>query len=135
MQSYDLNSILDEQPELNITPLVDVMLVLLAILMITTPVMVYEENINLPQGSKTKEIAQKVNFDIRIDSNRQITFLKKRIDYDAFGDNFLLMTSKIDKKSIIYISADKSLKYGDVMYILKTVKESGFLKVSLVTDG
>ena len=41
----------DEKPELNITPLVDIMLVLLAILMVTAPTITYEENINLPKGS------------------------------------------------------------------------------------
>ena len=45
---------IDETPELNITPLVDIMLVLLAILMVTTPTIVYEEQILLPDGSKTK---------------------------------------------------------------------------------
>ena len=135
MGSSDLSSFLDEAPELNITPLVDIMLVLLTVLMITTPVMVYEESINLPKGSKSKEIAQKVNFNIKIDANKKITFLKKEIDYKNFSDTFLLATNKINKDSIIYISADKTLTYGDVMYILKSVKESGFTKVSLVTDG
>ncbi len=46
----------DEKPELNITPLVDVMLVLLAIMMVIAPNMIYEEKINLPQSSKTKSI-------------------------------------------------------------------------------
>jgi biopolymer transport protein ExbD len=44
----------DSKPELNITPLVDVMLVLLAVLMVTTPTIIYEEKIILPSGSKTK---------------------------------------------------------------------------------
>ena len=44
----------DEEPTLNITPLVDVMLVLLSILMVTAPTMVYQEMVQLPQGSKKK---------------------------------------------------------------------------------
>jgi biopolymer transport protein ExbD len=48
----------NEKPELNITPLVDVMLVLLAILMVTAPVLEYEENINLPQGSRSAKVSQ-----------------------------------------------------------------------------
>ncbi|MBP5779225.1 MAG: biopolymer transporter ExbD, partial [Campylobacter sp.] len=43
----------DEKPELNITPLVDIMLVLLAILMVATPAIIYEEKIQLPDSSKT----------------------------------------------------------------------------------
>lgn len=46
----------DEKPELNITPLVDIMLVLLAILMVTAPSITYEEKINLPQGSQNPQV-------------------------------------------------------------------------------
>lgn len=49
---YDFN----QKPDLNITPLVDIMLVLLAILMVTAPVLEFEEQINLPSGSKSKQI-------------------------------------------------------------------------------
>ena len=125
----------EEKPELNITPLVDVMLVLLAILMVSTPVIVFEENINLPSGSKSKTINKKVTLNIIIDKKKVITFKKQQYDFDTFGDDFILLSKNIDKKSIIYISADKSLKYGDVMYILKSIKSGGFTKVSLVTDG
>ena len=125
----------EEKPELNITPLVDVMLVLLAILMVSTPVIVFEENINLPSGSKSKTINKKVTLNIIIDKKKVITFKKQQYDFDTFSDDFILLSKNIDKKSIIYISADKSLKYGDVMYILKSIKSGGFTKVSLVTDG
>ena len=44
----------DEKPELNITPLVDIMLVLLAILMVAMPALIYEEKISVPQGTQSK---------------------------------------------------------------------------------
>ena len=131
----DLQFSYDDTPELNITPLVDVMLVLLAILMVSTPVIVFEENITLPSGSKTKSITKKVNLDVVIDHKKVITFKNQTYNFKNFSDNFLLATNGISKDSVIYISADKRLSYGDVMYILKSIKESGFLKVSLVTDG
>lgn len=49
----------DDKPELNITPLVDVMLVLLAILMVISPNIIYEELINLPKGSAQTEVKEK----------------------------------------------------------------------------
>jgi len=125
----------DEKPELNITPLVDVMLVLLAILMVATPAIVYEEDINLPQGSKTQSYKKKSDIHIKIKKNRVILFNKHRYRFDNFADSFLLQTQNLSKNSPVYISADKSLNYGDVMYILKSVKEAGFTKVSLVTNG
>ena len=52
---YDFN----QKPELNVTPLVDIMLVLLAILMVTAPVIEFEESVNLPKGSKSKQVQEK----------------------------------------------------------------------------
>jgi len=66
----------DDKPDLNITPLVDVMLVLLAILMITAPVVVYEEKIRLPLGSISTQVNIDAVIEIRIDINRNI-YLKK----------------------------------------------------------
>jgi len=125
----------EEKPDLNITPLVDVMLVLLAILMVTTPALIYEELIELPKGSKTKVLQKSESIEIRIDKNKIIYFKKDRFNFNNFADNFILVAKKYDKNSPVYIRADKRLSYGDVMYILKTVKEAGFAKVSLVTDG
>ena len=125
----------DEKPELNITPLVDVMLVLLAILMVATPAIVYQEDINLPQGSKTKSYQKQRSIHIKVDKKKVITIEKKRYDFKNFADNFILFSQNLPKTLPVYISADKSLSYGEVMYILKSVKEAGFTKVSLVTDG
>ncbi len=125
----------DEKPELNITPLVDVMLVLLAILMVATPAIVYEEDINLPQGSHSKVYKKRSELYIKIDAHRVITFNKSRYTFQNFADSFLLLTQGLSKDSPVYISADRSLSYGDVMFILKSVKEAGFSKVSLITNG
>ena len=125
----------DENPDLNITPLVDIMLVLMAILMVTAPVMEYEENINLPQGSTKKATRKIPDLSIRIDSEKNIYIKNKRFSYKTFADDFQLQTNKFPKETVVYIKADKDLKYNDVMYILKVIKESGFSKVSLVTNG
>ncbi len=125
----------DEKPELNITPFVDVMLVLLAILMVTTPAIIYEEQITLPTGSKSKKVEELSTIEIRIDSKKNIKFKEQQFSFTNFADNFHLLTNGIDKKTPVFISADKKLLYDDVIFILKTVKTSGFSKVSLITDG
>ena len=128
---YDYNN----KPELNITPLVDVMLVLLAILMVTAPVLEYEENINLPKGSKSKkaDMAKKIN--IMINAKGIISVDKRKYDNDNFADNFILYSKNKNKDTPIHIRADKKLAYQKVIYVLKTVKEAGFFKVALITDG
>ncbi|MFT7859315.1 MAG: biopolymer transporter ExbD [Sulfurimonas sp.] len=125
----------DEKPELNITPLVDVMLVLLAILMVIAPNIVFEENIKLPQGSTTKQISKIPPVHITIDKEKNIQINKENFLLSGFRDNFYLYANKLDKKATVLISADKSLDYGIVMSILAAVKQAGFTEVSLATNG
>jgi len=123
----------DDSPDLNITPLVDVMLVLMAILMITAPTINFQEKIDLPQGSKTVKVEKPKTLTIRMDKQRKIYLNKETYALDTFADDFVNQSVKYDKKSEVYIRADEQLKYKDVMYLLKSVKAAGFEKVSLIT--
>ena len=123
----------DDDPDLNITPLVDVMLVLMAILMITAPTITFQEQIALPQGSKTVKVDKPKTLTIRMDKNRKIYLNKDTYALDTFADDFVNQSVKFDKDSEVYIRADEQLKYKDVMYLLKSVKTAGFEKVSLIT--
>ncbi len=123
----------DDDPDLNITPLVDVMLVLMAILMITAPTITFQEQIDLPQGSKTVKVNKPKTLTIRMDKNRKIYLNKDTYALNTFADDFVNQSVKFDKDSEVYIRADEQLKYKDVMYLLKSVKSAGFEKVSLIT--
>ncbi len=125
----------DDKPELNITPLVDVMLVLLAILMVIAPNIIYEENIKLPQGSITKQISKIPPVHITIDKDMKLMVNKEVFLLNAFKDNFFLYAKKLDLKATVLISADKTLEYGVVMSVLAAVKQAGFTDVSLATNG
>lgn len=125
----------DDKPELNITPLVDVMLVLLAILMVIAPNIVYEESIRLPQGSMSKQLAKIPPVHISIDKERNVKINKDNYQLHEFMDNFFLYSKKLDLKATVLISADKTLDYGVVMSVLAAVKQAGFSEVSLATNG
>lgn len=125
----------DEKPELNITPLVDVMLVLLAILMVIAPNIVYEELIKLPQGSAQKELSKTPPVHIKINKKGLIVVNKEQFELLTFDDNFYRYSQNLDKKATVMISADESLDYGLVMSVLAAVKRSGFTEVSLATNG
>lgn len=125
----------DDKPELNITPLVDVMLVLLAILMVIAPNIIYEENIKLPQGSISKQLAAIPPVHITIDKELTIQVNKENYQLNSFMDNFSLYAKDLDLKATVLISADTSLDYGVVMSILAAVKQAGFSDVSLATNG
>lgn len=127
--------VFDDKPELNITPLVDVMLVLLAIMMVIAPTIVYEEQINLPQSSKTKQLSKIPPVHITIDKNRNVKVNKDNFDLGvAFKENFFLYAKNLDLKAQVLISADRSLDYGVVMSVLGAVKQAGFTEVSLATN-
>jgi biopolymer transport protein ExbD len=123
----------DDDPDLNITPLVDVMLVLMAILMVTAPTITFQEQITLPQGSKTIKVEKPKTLTIRMDKNQKIYLGKDTYALDTFADDFVNQSVKFDKNSEVYIRADEALQYKNVMYILKSVKAAGFEKVSLIT--
>ncbi len=125
----------DEKPDLNITPMVDIMLVLLAILMVIAPNIIYEEDIKLPQGSASKQIVKIPPVHIVIKKDLSLTVNKENFQLNSFSDNFYKYSRKLDLKATVMISADKSLDYGVVMKILGAVKQSGFLEVSLATNG
>jgi biopolymer transport protein ExbD len=130
-----MTSELDEVPDLNITPLVDIMLVLLAILMVTTPALVYEEVIKLPDGSKSSVVSKLPELEIRITKDKKVYLKNDSFLLSEFPDSFTMLKSKYPLKSIVYIKADEALAYKDVMFILKTVKQAGFTNISLETNG
>ena len=125
----------DDKPELNITPLVDVMLVLLAILMVIAPNIIYEENIRLPQGSSTQQLSKIPPVHITIDNQKVLKVNKNVYQLNAFLDNFTLYSKQLDLKATVLISADKNLEYGVVMSVISAVKQAGFIDISLATNG
>jgi len=124
----------DDDPDLNITPLVDVMLVLMAILMITAPTINYEEQITLPQGTRSKAALNHPSLTIRMDKNKVIYLGKETFTLRNFPDSFMLKARNFDAKSDVFIRADKDLDYGSVMQLLKSVKAVGFARASLITE-
>jgi biopolymer transport protein ExbD len=131
LELYDWN----ETPELNITPLVDVMLVLLAILMLASHAALYEETIKLPKGTKQVESDETKKVVVRITADRKVFVGNKSYELLGFEENFSRVTGSMDKESPVLLRADKDLKYEDIMNVLKAFKLSGFTKVALATDG
>ncbi|ENQ9941478.1 ExbD/TolR family protein [Campylobacter coli] len=125
----------DEKPELNITPLVDIMLVLLAILMVTAPSIIYEEKINLPQGSQKSTSAPSVkSLIVSINAKKEIFLNQEKYSFVSFADNLAQKKAQFNTDEPVFIRADKSLKYDDVIFVLKSIKNLGFNKVALQTE-
>lgn len=124
----------DENPELNITPLVDIMLVLLAILMVAMPALIYEEKIIVPQGtqSKSKPMDRKA-LTIRITLDRKVYIDKDMFELSALADRLVLLQSQYSTDSQVYLKADEGLRYADVMSVLRSLKLAKYSNVALET--
>jgi biopolymer transport protein ExbD len=123
-----------KKPELNITPFVDIMLVLLAILMVSVSVTTYQEkNVVLPEGSKTTPAAKKATINITIQKDKKVLVNGEKFSFENFADEFNLKYGKYDKNSLVYIAADKSISYNDFMKIYSSVVKDGFTQIGLLT--
>ncbi|MDR1912353.1 MAG: biopolymer transporter ExbD [Helicobacteraceae bacterium] len=126
----------DEKPEINITPLVDVMLVLVAILMLTMPMLLFEERIAVPKGSKQAPIGESASIVIRIDAKKDVWVGKQKFEFESFPDSFMLYSNQFpDRTHKVLIAADGDINYKDIVYILKSVKAARFTQIALVTNG
>jgi len=123
-----------KKPELNITPFVDIMLVLLAILMVSVTMSTYEEKtVNLPKGSKTTPAIKKPAINIVITKNLKIFVNNEQMPFNDFLENFNLKYGNFNKNSLVYIAADKNIKYKDFMKIYAAVVKTGFTQIGLLT--
>jgi biopolymer transport protein ExbD len=124
----------DESPDLNITPLVDVMLVLMAILMITAPSINYEEKVQLPSGSQANKISKSKGLTIIIDNKGVISFNNSSYQtIDKFSDNFVVSSSKYNKNDFIHLQIDKNLRYETVTNFISVIQKVGFNRISVMT--
>jgi len=123
-----------KKPELNITPFVDIMLVLLAILMVSVTVSTYQEKtVNLPEGSKTTPAAKKPTISITIKKDGTVLVNKEEIPMKNFLEEFNLKYGNFNKNSLVYIAADKNIKYETFMKIYASVVKLGFTQIGLLT--
>ena len=124
-----------EEREIQITPFIDVVLVLLIIFMITSPAVLSGVTIDLPGGAEQSDQTGDLDF-------LTITFSKDGQIYlgdDIITVNNIILSIKnkignVQDKTI-FIRGDKSIKYGDIMAIIDILNRAGYKKTILVTDG
>lgn len=121
--------------EINVTPFVDVMLVLLVVFMITAPLLSAGVPIDLPR-SDAKAITAEDNkpLEINITKTNEIYVGETKVDRDKLASLLTAMTED-DPERRIFIRADQSLGYGDVMAVLGTLNKAGFRKVALMSES
>lgn len=120
--------------EINVTPFVDVMLVLLVIFMVTAPLLTAGVQVDLPKAD-AKAIGQQDNepIEIGLDSNGNIFIGETKVTQDRLKSMLeAIATETTDKR--VYIKADKDIDYGTVMQVTAAVNNAGFNKIAFVTE-
>ena len=119
--------------EINVTPFVDVMLVLLVIFMVAAPLMVQGVPVDLPKTSASKLGAMKKPMVVTLAPDGKLYIRDEEVTRQALVSR--LMQIKSDEgDAVVYVRADRKMPYGDVMELLGRVGESGFARVSLLSQ-
>ena len=121
--------------EINITPFVDVMLVLLIIFMVTTPMIQQGEKIELPKtDSALLNDDNNKHITLTIDKLKTISVDGEKVNYDKL-DTILENHKVLQLKKEIFLEADKNIPYGFVLKVIAKIRNSGIPKVNLITES
>ena len=119
--------------EINVTPLVDVMLVLLIIFMVTAPLLTAGVPVNLPQSKAGALKQDKDPVTVSIEKSGQIYVGEEEVSPDTLGERFATIAA--NEPSQVFLRADRTLDYGAVMQVLGELNRAGLNKVALVSTG
>ncbi len=118
--------------EINITPFVDVMLVLLIIFMVTAPMMVQGVDVNLPKASSGPLEKDEEHVIVSVKKNHQVYINDQIVDIEFLGEKLDKIFQDLDKKDV-YLKADKDVPYGIVVNVMSKVKNAGVDKLGMIT--
>ena len=122
---------LNEAHEINVTPFIDVMLVLLIIFMVAAPLATVDINVDLPASSAEKQQRPTTPVFLTVKSDLSLALgdtlisrnnLKGKLDQATNGDS----------NSRLFLRADKAVPYGDLMTVMNELRAAGYLKIALV---
>lgn len=120
--------------DMNVTPMIDVMLVLLVIFMVTAPLLTVGVKVNLPSANAPVVTEKEVPIVVHIDSEGRVFIGEVEVDAETLPDKLAAITKETPSESKIFVRGDKSLPYGSIMKIMGRISNSGFKKVVLVTE-
>lgn len=135
LQSHDRKRRFTRQPQsdINVTPFVDVMLVLLVIFMVAAPMMTAGVQVDLPNSAAAPLPGQDEPLNITVTSSGKIYLQKSEIELKDVQARLKAIAGE-KKDTRIFVRGDKSVDYGRIMQVVGEVNASGFNKVALVTE-
>lgn len=123
----------DLMTEINVTPFVDVMLVLLVIFMVTAPMMTAGVNVDLPKSAAKAIAGQDEPLNVAITSSGEIYIQKTEVKLNELAGKLKAIAGE-NKEIRIFVRGDRNVDYGRIMQAVGEINAAGFTKVSLVTE-
>jgi biopolymer transport protein TolR len=119
--------------DINVTPLVDVMLVLLIVFMVAAPLMTVGVPLQLPKTAAAKAQEPKEPIVVSIDKDGKVFLDKEELAEDSILDRLTGLATQ-DAEQIVLVRGDKEIQYGRLMEVMGHVSSAGFRKVSLIAE-
>jgi biopolymer transport protein ExbD len=123
----------DFNPEINTTPLVDVMLVLLIIFIMTIPVMNHAVKIDLPRASDQPDEAKPQNIDLSIDADGKVYWGSETVDMNELNLRIAAAAQKQPQPEL-HLRAERTTQYEKVAQVMAAAQTGGLSKIGFITD-
>lgn len=122
---------LEENHEINVTPFIDVILVLLIIFMVAAPLATVDVNVDLPGSTATPAPRPETPLFLTLKDDLTLAIGNDSVPRQAFAA-VLDGRTKGDKQTRIFLRADKAVGYGELMEVMNLLRGAGYLKIALV---
>jgi len=123
----------DLMSDINVTPFVDVMLVLLIIFMVTAPMMIQGEDVQLPEAKASNIKGESIDWVISVTRNGAIYFNDQLVDLGYF-DNYLSdKLKKYNGTPKVFLKGDKNVEYGIVVNVMSKIRSAGIKNIAMLT--
>ena len=122
---------MEETHEINVTPFIDVMLVLLIIFMVAAPLATVDVNVDLPASTAAATPRPDKPAFLTVKRDLSLSLGNETLPRQGFGQALDRITGA-DKETRIFLRADKDVPYGDLMEVMNLLRAAGYLKVALV---
>ncbi len=118
--------------EINVTPFVDVMLVLLIIFMVAAPMMVQGVHVDLPKASTKPLKGNQENLVVSIDNERKVYINNQAVNVEYLAEKLNKIMENLETKNV-YLRADKRVPYGIVINVVSKIKNAGVDSLGMIT--
>ena len=119
--------------DINVTPMVDVMLVLLIIFMVTAPLLTHAVKVNLPKASSSENITKPDNIQLAIDAGGRLFWNGQAVDATQFAQH-LAIAAAVQPQPELHIRAERTTPYEKVAQVMSEAARHGINRIGFVTD-